>query len=139
MKVSGLATDYDGTIARDGVVADHTIEALEKLKRSGRSLIMVTGRELDELIAVCPRLDLFEWVVAENGARALRAKFEGRGGVERWAIEGSYRASLCERGSRISLFGSLDHRDLETARDRGVGCDPPILALNSTSSSTRRR
>jgi hydroxymethylpyrimidine pyrophosphatase-like HAD family hydrolase len=29
---------------------------------------MVTGRELDDLQAVCERLDLFEYVVAENGA-----------------------------------------------------------------------
>ena len=68
MHIKALATDYDGTIARDGVVNEDTITALEKLKRSGRALIMVTGRELDELIAVCPHLDLFDWVVAENGA-----------------------------------------------------------------------
>jgi hydroxymethylpyrimidine pyrophosphatase-like HAD family hydrolase len=39
-----LATDYDGTIAEDGVVADATLEALHELKHSGRKLLLVTGR-----------------------------------------------------------------------------------------------
>src|SRR2546423_10356471 len=33
---------------------------------------MVTGRELPELKQVCPILDRFEWVVAENGALLYR-------------------------------------------------------------------
>jgi hydroxymethylpyrimidine pyrophosphatase-like HAD family hydrolase len=32
-----LATDYDGTLAEDGLVAEATIEALEALKQSGRN------------------------------------------------------------------------------------------------------
>ena len=63
-----LATDYDGTIAHDGVVDDATIAALERLRRGARKLILVTGRELPDLLAVMPRLDLFTLVVAENGA-----------------------------------------------------------------------
>ncbi|MBC7052099.1 HAD family phosphatase, partial [Salmonella enterica subsp. enterica serovar Enteritidis] len=35
---------------------------------SGRKLVLVTGRELDELIAVFPAIDVFDKVVAENGA-----------------------------------------------------------------------
>lgn len=42
-----LATDYDGTIAHDGVVDAPTLAALEHLRPSGRKLILVTGRELD--------------------------------------------------------------------------------------------
>ena len=68
MHFSALATDYDGTIAHDGVLEAPTVAALERLKASGRKLIMVTGRELDELKTVCTRLDLFDLVVAENGA-----------------------------------------------------------------------
>ncbi len=68
MRFHGLATDYDGTIAHDGVVDEQTFDALARLKRSGRRLIMVTGRELDDLIRVCPQLRLFDLVVAENGA-----------------------------------------------------------------------
>jgi hypothetical protein len=63
-----LATDYDGTIARDGVVDDATIASLEKLKQSGRKLILATGRQLEDLERVFARLELFDRVVAENGA-----------------------------------------------------------------------
>lgn len=68
MQFQALATDYDGTIAHDGFLDEATVGAIEKLKASNRKAIMVTGRELDELISVCPRLDLFDLVVAENGA-----------------------------------------------------------------------
>jgi hydroxymethylpyrimidine pyrophosphatase-like HAD family hydrolase len=68
MRFYCLATDYDGTIAHDGVVAPSTVAALERLKESGRRLVLVTGRELEDLSHVFPRLDLFDRVVAENGA-----------------------------------------------------------------------
>ena len=52
MRYFALATDYDGTIAHDGIVNDKTVDALLKLQASGRSLILVTGRELDDLQSV---------------------------------------------------------------------------------------
>src|SRR5947207_1133270 len=63
-----LACDYDGTLAKDGVVSSKTIDALERVGASGRKLILVTGRLLEDLQQVFPRLDLFTYVVAENGA-----------------------------------------------------------------------
>lgn len=63
-----LAVDYDGTIARDGNVPAETVEALRLLKQSGRRLVLVTGRRLDELKTIFPALDLFDRVVVENGA-----------------------------------------------------------------------
>lgn len=63
-----LASDYDGTLASDGVVSPQTIDALERLRASGRQLILVTGRLLDNLREAFPRMDLFTYVVAENGA-----------------------------------------------------------------------
>ena len=68
MKYRALACDYDGTLAHDGVVTPSTAAAVERLRGSGRHLFMVTGRELPQLKQVCPILDRFEWVVAENGA-----------------------------------------------------------------------
>src|SRR3954468_19474226 len=68
MKFRALACDYDGTLAHDGVVSPSTAAAVERFLESGRHLFMVTGRELPELQQVCPILDRFEWVVAENGA-----------------------------------------------------------------------
>jgi HAD superfamily hydrolase (TIGR01484 family) len=63
-----LATDYDGTIADEGVVDAPTSAALQALKKSGRRLIMVTGRELDDLQRVYHDMELFDLIVAENGA-----------------------------------------------------------------------
>jgi HAD superfamily hydrolase (TIGR01484 family) len=68
MRYLALAADYDGTLAHDGVVDDQTVRAMERFIHSGRKLILVTGRELDDLQGVFARLDLFERVVAENGA-----------------------------------------------------------------------
>jgi hydroxymethylpyrimidine pyrophosphatase-like HAD family hydrolase len=63
-----LCCDYDGTIARHGAVDDDTIAALERLVASGRRLVLVTGRDLADLERSMPRLELFERIVAENGA-----------------------------------------------------------------------
>ena len=68
MRYLALACDYDGTIASAGVVDAPTLAALERLRASGRKLILVTGRELDDLCRVFPHITLFDVVVAENGA-----------------------------------------------------------------------
>jgi hydroxymethylpyrimidine pyrophosphatase-like HAD family hydrolase len=68
MRYLALCCDYDGTLAHDGRVHRDTLAGLEKLLASGRRLVMVTGREVPDLQTVFPRLDLFERVVAENGA-----------------------------------------------------------------------
>jgi HAD superfamily hydrolase (TIGR01484 family) len=68
MRYFVLATDYDGTLATDGHVHDATKDALKRLRTSGRKLILVTGRELEDLQRAFPELDLFDYVVAENGA-----------------------------------------------------------------------
>jgi hydroxymethylpyrimidine pyrophosphatase-like HAD family hydrolase len=63
-----LAADYDGTLATDGVVDRDTVEALRRLSASGRKLILVTGRQLDDLLRAFPEASFFDTVVAENGA-----------------------------------------------------------------------
>jgi hydroxymethylpyrimidine pyrophosphatase-like HAD family hydrolase len=63
-----LAVDYDGTIATDGHVDDSTVEALRSVKKSGRRLVLVTGRVMASLMEAFPHLELFDLVVAENGA-----------------------------------------------------------------------
>jgi hydroxymethylpyrimidine pyrophosphatase-like HAD family hydrolase len=68
MRYRAVACDYDGTLAHNGRVNDETVKALEDLRGSGRLLIMVTGRELDDLQQNFSRLELFDRVVAENGA-----------------------------------------------------------------------
>ncbi|WP_061299283.1 HAD family hydrolase [Herbidospora cretacea] len=92
MRFQALACDYDGTIATDGRVDDATVEALERLARSGRRLILVTGRDLDTLIDLFPRLDLFDRVVAENGALLYRPEEQ-----ERVVLAGPPRPEFVER------------------------------------------
>ncbi|MEM1281529.1 MAG: HAD hydrolase family protein, partial [Cyanobacteria bacterium P01_H01_bin.152] len=68
MQYRAIATDYDGTLASDGVVDEATWKAVAAFGQSGRQMILVTGRQLNELAQVCPHLDRFAAVVAENGA-----------------------------------------------------------------------
>jgi HAD superfamily hydrolase (TIGR01484 family) len=68
MRYHLLATDYDATLATDGTVAVETVDALNDVRATGRRIVLVTGRELDDLMSVHPDLAVFERVVAENGA-----------------------------------------------------------------------
>ncbi len=68
MRYHAVAADYDGTLAHHGVIDEPTWTALRTLKDSGRKLVMVTGRELDELLALLPHPEVFDRIVAENGA-----------------------------------------------------------------------
>jgi hydroxymethylpyrimidine pyrophosphatase-like HAD family hydrolase len=72
MRYLALACDYDGTLAHSGAVSEETISALTYLRSSGRKLLLVTGRRLDDLQRIFPRLDLFDRVVVENGALLYR-------------------------------------------------------------------
>jgi hypothetical protein len=63
-----LATDYDETIATHGHLRDDAKAALQRLRTSGRRAVLITGRILEDLLSVCPDLDLFAAVVLENGA-----------------------------------------------------------------------
>jgi HAD superfamily hydrolase (TIGR01484 family) len=65
-----LATDYDGTLAHDGLVNAPTIAAMEDFKETGRRLILITGRELPHLKEVFPQLKIFD-----------------RGGRRKWSVD----------------------------------------------------
>lgn len=68
MRYLALITDYDGTLASAGIVSDATAVAVQRLRASGRHVILATGRRLDDLLAICPFIEMFSYVVAENGA-----------------------------------------------------------------------
>ena len=127
MRYLALCTDYDGTIADHGRVDNPTIAALEELRASGRKVVLVTGRELADLQKVCDRLDLFDLVVAENGALIYRpATREERPLVE--PPPGRFVRELERRGvERISVGRCIvatwqPHEKvvLETIRDLGL-------------------
>lgn len=72
MRYLALACDFDGTLARRGVVAADTFDALERLRDTGRRVVLVTGRLLRDLLPLLPRTDVFDRIVAENGAVLYR-------------------------------------------------------------------
>jgi hydroxymethylpyrimidine pyrophosphatase-like HAD family hydrolase len=72
MRYVALATDYDGTLAHDGVVAASTIEALRTLRASDRKVLLVSGRQLEDLKTVFDHLELFDLAVLENGGLLYR-------------------------------------------------------------------
>lgn len=70
MRYQAIATDYDGTLAQDGWVDAATWAAIAAFRQPGGKVILVTGREFDDLKQVCPSLDRFDAVIAENGGVA---------------------------------------------------------------------
>ena len=72
MRYFCLICDYDGTIAHDGRCTPTTVEALKRVRASGRKIILATGRQLAELQEVFPEYALFDRIVAENGAVLFR-------------------------------------------------------------------
>jgi hydroxymethylpyrimidine pyrophosphatase-like HAD family hydrolase len=67
MRYVALATDGDGTLLKDNRMADEVAAALQQFRAVGGQLFLVTGERVEQL-AEFPRLELFDEVVAENGA-----------------------------------------------------------------------
>jgi hypothetical protein len=68
MKFSLLALDYDGTIAWNGELDTEVRRVLTELRGTDLSIVLVTGRILADLQRLPSGMDLFDAVVAENGA-----------------------------------------------------------------------
>lgn len=123
MRYHVLVCDYDGTIAFDGRVNEKVLAALKRLKASGRKLILVTGRELDDILFVFPEISLFDRVVAENGSvlydPASREEKAIGGAAARPVRSGSSRA-----GDSSFIDGKGGHRHPGTERDEGARSDP---------------
>lgn len=126
MRYLALATDYDGTLAHDGIVDAPTLAAVDRLLASGRKLVLVTGRELDDLFRTCPHVHLFHRVVAENGALLFDpATREVRSVAP--APPAELLAELARRGVPVSVGRSIvatvephEHAVLSAIRDLGL-------------------
>lgn len=68
MRFHVLATDYDGTLADQGRVGEDVLNKLREFQVTGRRKILVTGREMKDLMIVFPDYKVFDYIVAENGA-----------------------------------------------------------------------
>ncbi len=74
MRYHAIAADYDGTLAHHGLIDEPTWAALRRLRESGRKVLMVTGRELTELLGILQHPEVFDRIVAENGAVVYEPK-----------------------------------------------------------------
>jgi len=83
MRYLALACDYDGTLTANNRVTSETASVFERHLASGPKLILVMGRQFNDLRSVFSRLDLFKWVVAENGAPLYRPADKPRKGPGR--------------------------------------------------------
>jgi hydroxymethylpyrimidine pyrophosphatase-like HAD family hydrolase len=68
MKLSVVALDYDGTIADNDVVDPLARKAIAELRAQGMTVMLVTGRILEDLRRVAGDLHFVDAVIAENGA-----------------------------------------------------------------------
>lgn len=68
MKFGVLALDYDGTIARNGVLDPDVKAAIAEARARGIVVVIVTGRILSDLKQAAGDLGFVDAVVAENGA-----------------------------------------------------------------------
>lgn len=126
MRYRAIATDFDGTIAHDGVVPEDTIAALQRAREAGLRLLLVTGRELPSLFDTFDRVPLFDGVVAENGALLYTPR---TGTVRQLAPEPPplFVERLTREGIPLSVGASIvatvepyEHRVLEAIRDLGL-------------------
>jgi hydroxymethylpyrimidine pyrophosphatase-like HAD family hydrolase len=137
MRYRALATDYDGTIATNGRLPAATRAALLRWRESGRALLLVTGRELNDLKRVCPELDLFDRVVVENGA-VLHRPLTGETVLlcepvaDELLLALRRRAGIPFGSGRAILATSRTHADavLRLAAELGVGVS---LSYNKSS------
>jgi HAD superfamily hydrolase (TIGR01484 family) len=120
--------DYDGTLATDSRVGASTIEALKKLRESGRKIILATGRQLEDLLGVLPDADLFDEIVAENGA-VLYTPATRNYKVLAEPPAPSFVEELRRRGvapiavgdSIVATWRPLEQTVLDVIRDQGLG------------------
>ena len=68
MKLSVLALDYDGTLTENGVVDAGVRDAIADARTRGMTVLLVTGRILDDLRQIAGDLHFVDGVIAENGA-----------------------------------------------------------------------
>src|SRR5512144_333309 len=126
MRYTAVALDFDGTIAHDGVVPPHVVEGLRRLKETHRALLLVTGRELPELLAIFPPIDVFDRVVAENGALLYRPQSGERvelGEAPPPALVEALRARGVPLSVGASIIATVEPHEtvvLQTIRELGL-------------------
>ena len=119
-----LACDYDGTLATEGRVGTYVLDALKQFKASGRRLILVTGRMLSDLFLVFGHENLFDCIVAENGAVIYHPLSNQHASIAEKPSE-SFVAALREKEIHplwvgeviIATYETFEEKVLETIRE----------------------
>lgn len=68
MQFRALAVADDVLVAAGGEASTEGLEALARMRRAGRRIVLVTWRELERCMSALPTLDAFDAIVAEGGA-----------------------------------------------------------------------
>jgi hydroxymethylpyrimidine pyrophosphatase-like HAD family hydrolase len=97
VKLSVIALDYDGTVARGDALDASVREAIAAARTQGIVVLLVTGRILNELRRVAGDLHFVDGVIAENGA-VIHFPDSGRTSALAPAIPEGFIAELRRRG-----------------------------------------
>jgi hydroxymethylpyrimidine pyrophosphatase-like HAD family hydrolase len=123
MKLSVIALDYDGTTARNDVMGPLVREAIAAVRARGISVLIVTGRILDELRRVAGDLRFVDGVVAENGA-VIHFPDSGHTTTLAPAVPPAFLNELTRRGVR--------HRAGDCLVDADASDAPVLLGIIRT-------
>lgn len=110
MKLSVLALDYDGTIARGDVLEPSVLNAIAAARARGITVLLVTGRILDELRRAAGDLHFVDGVIAENGG-VIHFPASGRTTALAPAVPETFVAELRQRNLRFAIGQSLVDAD----------------------------
>jgi hydroxymethylpyrimidine pyrophosphatase-like HAD family hydrolase len=114
VKLSVIALDYDGTIARNDVLDPSVRDAIAAARTQGITVILVTGRILSELRRVAGDLHFVDAVVAENGA-VVHFPDSGRISTLAPPVPPGFIAELRQRGIPFGAGECLVDADVKEA------------------------
>ena len=134
MKLSVIALDYDGTIARHDGLDPSVRAAIATARTRGIVVLLVTGRILDDLRRVAGDLHFVDGVVAENGA-VVHFPDSGHTSTLAPPVPEKFVAELQRRGipfgrgrSLVDADAGLAPRLLEVIRELEL---PLVLLFNA--------
>jgi hydroxymethylpyrimidine pyrophosphatase-like HAD family hydrolase len=114
VRFSVLALDYDGTIAKDGALDPAVRLAIADVRAHGITVVVVTGRILDELRQFVGDLRFVDAVVAENGA-VISFPASGQSALLAAPVPPALIDALRSRGVSIEVGQSVIEADAQSA------------------------
>merc|ERR1719213_1326100 len=92
-----IAVDGNGTLLKsDGAsISEYTKTVIERVQSKGIPVVLVTARPFERARETCTRAGMREYVITENGARAVRIS-DGSAVYESW-LEGPVAAQPLQR------------------------------------------